>query len=468
MPNFTELEFKPIGGNRDLLLAKDPEILAEGPAGTGKSRAILEKIWIAASKYPGARIGVVRKTRKSITQSVQVTWETKVMPPDWPNYIRWHGQRQEYIWPAVKGYSSRVIILGMNDKERIKSTEFDMIFVNEGTELSVDDYELLLSRLRNGIMPYQQMLVDTNPGAPHHWLNRRASTDAMRRIATRHEDNPSVTPEYLAILDQLTGVRFKRLRQGLWVAAEGMVYEEFDRAKMVVPPARIPNDWRRYISVDFGWSNAFVAQWWAHNTVSNQVVLYREIYHGQRRVEQHAHQMYELSQAENIEAIITDWDAEDRETISAHWHDKQFCGWEAESSPPTILKANKDIESGIQAVKARLAGGGMYFFEDATVEIDPNLKEKGRPTSTIDEFDSYEWDVRQSNILGEITKEHPKKKDDHGMDAMRYFIRFLDNTLYQAQSKMIDNSARMTIGNNPQPKKKMEPHEALSILLSQR
>jgi PBSX family phage terminase large subunit len=467
MSNFNQLTFEPLGGNRDLLLAKEPEILAEGPAGTGKSRAILEKLYILAGKYPGSRLAMVRKTRKSITQSVQVTWEDKVLPPDWRNYIQWHGQKQEYRFPRIQGRQSRVIVLGMNDKERIKSTEFDVIFVNEGTELSVDDYELLLSRMRNGTVPYQQMLIDTNPGAPHHWLNKRASSDAMRRIKTTHEDNPAVTPEYLALLDQLTGVRYKRLRMGVWVAAEGMVYDEWDRDTMVIPPRRLPPNTHRYITVDFGWSNAFVAQWWAHDRQNDTVTMYREIYHGQRRVEQHAHQMYKLSARENIEAIITDWDAEDRETIAAHWHEEQFCGWEAESSPPPLLKANKDIESGIQAVKQRLATSRILFYEDATVEIDPSLKERGRPTSTVEEFDSYEWDVRQSNILGEIHKEVPKKKDDHGMDAMRYFVRFLDNEVHKAQSRLLAGTARMSVNSKPAPVE-IDQFDALTILLSQR
>ncbi|HLS00652.1 MAG TPA: hypothetical protein VK054_01520, partial [Beutenbergiaceae bacterium] len=68
----------------DLLKFKGPEIMLAGPAGTGKSRASLEKIHLCAERYPGMRALIVRKTRVSLTQTGLVTFEDHVLPEGHP------------------------------------------------------------------------------------------------------------------------------------------------------------------------------------------------------------------------------------------------------------------------------------------------------------------------------------------------------------------------------------------------
>ena len=55
------------------------EVLISGPAGTGKSRACLEKIHYLMQKYDGARALIVRKTRASLTESALQTFERWVL-----------------------------------------------------------------------------------------------------------------------------------------------------------------------------------------------------------------------------------------------------------------------------------------------------------------------------------------------------------------------------------------------------
>ena len=43
------------------------------------------------------------------------------------------------------------------------STECDMISRQEATELELADWLALTTRLRNGVMPYQQLIADCNP-----------------------------------------------------------------------------------------------------------------------------------------------------------------------------------------------------------------------------------------------------------------------------------------------------------------
>src|SRR3546814_15273055 len=97
--------------------------------------------------------------------------------------------------------------------------------------------------------------------------------------------------------DLLTGVQRQRLLDGRWVAAEGIIWPEFDPAVHLVDRFDIPDDWTRYWTVDFGYIHPFVAQWWAVDP-DGVLYLYRELVHTKRLVEDHARQM--------LEQVITD------------------------------------------------------------------------------------------------------------------------------------------------------------------
>ena len=66
----------------------------------------------------------------------------------------------------------------------------DTCTVFEAVECSANSLELLLRTLRNGVMPYQQQLLDTNPGPFTHHLNQSCNAGTITRILSRHEDNP--------------------------------------------------------------------------------------------------------------------------------------------------------------------------------------------------------------------------------------------------------------------------------------
>lgn len=447
-------QYKPRGQIKDFLLCKDREVLLEGPAGTGKSRGVLEKLYIIASKYPGVRILVARKTYKSITQSVRVTWEQHVL--EGGISLKLHTLKQQYEFPN----GSVIVLAGLNEPERTKSSEWDIIYVNEATELSEVEYETLLRGLRNNKMPYQQAICDCNPDAPTHWLNLRASRGAMTRFVTKHEDNPvlfddngSLTEfgtQYMAILESLTGVRYDRLRLGKWVAAEGMVYEEWDQESMLVDKFRIPKHWKRWLSIDFGVNNPFVCQWWTHDPDKDILYLYREIYMTGRLVEDHAHQIHEKSSGEHFQAIICDHDLEGRMTLERHiTHTEPDCPGDKVTLWSTT-KANKDYDNAIQLVKMRMKRGGLKIFRDSLVEFDQDLRKFGKPTSTVDELPGYVWDVVQSQRIGERQLDRPMKKNDHGMDAMRYFVNHFDDPTKAALNVLFSAPHKMTVEGQKQ------------------
>lgn len=402
--------YEPFGAARDLFHCRDTEILIEGPAGTGKTRAILEKINACASLYPNARFLICRKTRKSMTESVLVTFEEKVLPE--ASQIKTgpsRSHRDVYKYPN----KAEIVVGGLDHPERLFSTEFDVIAIFEATETTLNDYESLHRALRNGVMPYQQIICDCNPSYPTHWLNQRAGTERMTRLLSRHNENPSLTPEYLKVLSELTGVRRDRLYLGRWTAAEGAVWPNYDPAIHVIDRFEIPESWRRFRVVDFGYTNPFTCQWWAVDG-DGRLYLYREIYYSKRLVEDHTKQILELSGDERYEATLADHDAEDRATMARHG---------IVTSP-----AIKAVSVGIQCVSNRLrvAGDGkarLFLMRDSLVEVDKMLVEAKKPTRLEEEVESYLWEEPRE---GKAEKEEPAKVDDHGCDAMRYMCMHLD------------------------------------------
>jgi phage terminase large subunit len=305
------------------------------------------------------------------------------------------------------------------------STDYDVVYVQEAIELAEHDWEALTTRLRNGAVPIQQIIADTNPDTPTHWLKRRCDGGKAMLLESRHEDNPllwnrstndwtEVGRVYIAELDALTGPRKQRLRFGQWVQAEGIVYDGWDPAVHLIDRFPIPDDWPRFWSVDFGYTNPFVCQWWAQDP-DGRLYLYRQIYRTQRLVEDHAAQMLALAKHEpRPKSIICDHDAEDRATLERHL-----------KMPTTPAK--KDKSPGIQSVASRLkkAGDGkprLFLLRDSLVERDPLMVEQKRPACTEEEFGGYVWDLSNNRKKGE----EPADKDNHGMDALRYLVAAFD------------------------------------------
>jgi phage terminase large subunit len=365
---------------------------------------------------------VVRKTRASLTESALVTFEEKVVPVHHP-ILNGPGRahRQAYRYP-----NGSILVLGGLDKaSRIMSTDYDVIFVQESIELAENDWEALTTRLRNGVVPYQQIIGDTNPDAPTHWLKRRCEYGKTVILESRHEDNPLLWnqekrdwtepgSDYVAKLDALTGPRKQRLRFGQWVQAEGVVYEGWDPAVHLIDRFPIPADWPRYWSVDFGYTNPFVTQWWAEDP-DGRLYLYRQLYMTQRLVEDHAAQILALARNEpRPKRVICDHDAEGRATLERYLK-------------MTTTPAKKNKSPGIQAVASRLKTTGdgkprLFLLRDSLVERDRALLEQKKPVCTEEEFDSYVWDLANNRKKGE----EPVDKDNHGMDALRYLVAQVD------------------------------------------
>jgi len=417
--------YAPHGAARDVFTTAQDEVLLSGPAGTGKSRAALELLNLLALAWPGMRGLVIRKTLTSLGSTALVTWREKVIPEALEaGLVHFYGGSQQEAAAYRYANGSAINLGGMDKSTRVMSSDYDVVYVQEAIELTTDNWEALTTRLRNARTPVQQLLADTNPDKPTHWLNVRCQRGDTRMLHCRHSDNPTlIAPAtgkptlagaaYLAKLAKLTGVRKARLEGGKWVAAEGIIYDGYDPAIHLVDRFEIPADWTRWIVVDFGFTNPFTAQWYAEDG-DGRLWMYREIYHTRRLVEDHARTMLaQMRDGDGVwleprpTAVICDHDAEDRATLERHLG-------------MSTSAAHKTVKDGIQAMQARLrpAGDGkprLYILRDSLVELDPELEEAKKPTCFAEELPGYVWDPAGATAaVPRETKETPLKVDDHG------------------------------------------------------
>ena len=123
-----------------------------------------------------------------------------------------------------------------------------------------------------------------NPDGPYHWFK----TDWIDRCRERNilylhftmDDNLSLSE---AIKERyksgFSGVFYQRYIAGLWVMAEGVIYDMFDNAKHLVKDIKAADKY--YVSCDYGTQNATVFLLWYQDS-SGKWICSREYYYSGR------------------------------------------------------------------------------------------------------------------------------------------------------------------------------------------
>jgi phage terminase large subunit len=407
--------YKPLDWQIKPFLSKSPTLLLTGAAGGGKSRLAAEKVHAYCMKYPRSTWVILRKAREWAGKSiVPFMWNT-VMGQD-PS-IKYNKSDGTFSYPNMSMIYSGGM---MDDKQResIRSIGgdggLDGAWLEEANAFTRIDYEEIIGRVRHTAADWQQIILSTNPDAPTHWIYKDMILGGQADVYySKAVDNPYNSPAYLVNLEKLTGVLRDRLFLGKWVQAEGAIYDEFDPDIHVINRDQCPEFVRRFRVVDFGYSNPFNCQWWGADA-DGRLYLYREIYVTRNLVEDLTPEIIRLSEGEYIEGTIADHDAEDRATMERHGI--------------YTITAIKDVSPGIQSVKARMKIQAdkkprIFFVRNSLVNIDPLLESEKKPICTIDEIPGYAWSKTQD---GKPNKEQPVKINDHGCDAMRYLVYYID------------------------------------------
>lgn len=262
-------------------------------------------------------------------------------------------------------------------------------YINEASLAKKEVFAEIVSRCSG---TGARILGDTNPDNPEHWLKKDYIDNPSKNIKSFHfelDDNTFLTDRYRNNIKESTpsGMFYDRDIKGLWVSAEGVVYQDFDASKHYIQSKDLPPLSTHYCGVDWGYEH------WG------SIVVIGETETGEAYlVEEHAKQHEEIDYWVDIAKGI-------RERYGSrvpfycdsarpeHVYRFQREGFKA-------FNADKSRLSGVEAVAKRFKTDKFFICRDKTKRFP-------------EEIYQYIWDKKK----GEPIKEH-----DDVLDAVRYAI----------------------------------------------
>ena len=251
-----------------------------GARGGGKSWCVRTKAKILAAKYPGIKICIVRKTYPELKAN-HIKPLTKEIQKE---MARYNDSKKEFRF--VNG--SEIIFRYLDtdkDLDRFQGTEFDILFLDEATQFSEDQYKMLIACVR-GVNDFpKRVYITCNPGGVGHQWVKRLFIDRIYNTGEEPEeysfiqagvrDNKALMemqPDYIKQLEALPPKIREAWLNGSWDVYMGQFFEDFynfpdhyaDRVGThVIDPFEIPDGWKIYRSFDWGYNKPFSCGWWA-------------------------------------------------------------------------------------------------------------------------------------------------------------------------------------------------------------
>lgn len=296
--------------------------------------------------------------------------------------LDYHVNRTELMFTNDIG--SEITLKGLDDPEKIKSAEFNHIFAEEATELSLNDYRQLDLRLRRKTRTVNRIFLSCNPISALHWIKVELEDKPTKDVEFNYStwrDNPFLPRVYI---DRLEGLIDKDLNYyniyalGKWGILANLIYSGF---KVVDIPER--SDEVTY-GLDFGFNNpsCLVKLYWKGEKFISQELLYKS----------------GLTNTMLIDEI--------KELIPVGHRQKYMY---ADSAEPDRIeefyKAGFNVQPATKSVK-----DGIDYIKQHSLGITSDS------VNGIKEKQTYEYkEDKNGNVLDE-----PVKFNDHFNDAERY------------------------------------------------
>jgi len=274
------------------LLADTKHIGFGGSRGGGKSWSIRTKAKLLAVEYPGIKILIVRRTYKELTNN-----HINFLVSELKGVARYNKTDKIFTF-----YNGSTITFGYcnadNDVLQYQGAEYDIIFLDEATQLKEEWIKKITACLR-GVNEFPKRIYYTmNPGGESHAYIKRLFIDRkyekgevpeeytfIKSLVTDNMALMESQPDYIKQLEALPPKLRKAWLEGRWDIFEGAYFEEFrvepdeiecekhgitaeqaleeHRWTHVVEPFDIPKDWKIYRSYDFGYGKPHSFGYWA-------------------------------------------------------------------------------------------------------------------------------------------------------------------------------------------------------------
>ena len=230
-----------------------------GARGGGKSWALRRKLTAMCLRYAGLRCLLIRRTIPELRTNHVIPFLR-----EYDGVISYSENQRAMLFPN----GSR-IELGYcaSDKDalRYQGQEYDVIAIDEATQLSEFRFSILKACLRGSNHFPRRMYLTCNPGGiGHSWVKRLFVDRSFccgedpreyKFIPARVFDNPNLTdadPQYVHSLESLPPRLKEAWLYGKWDVFDGQFFPEFDSATHICSPRVIPKNLRKFIAMDYG------------------------------------------------------------------------------------------------------------------------------------------------------------------------------------------------------------------------
>lgn len=267
----------PNAKQRLFLQARAKHIGFGGARGGGKSWAVRTKAKLLAMRYPGIRILIVRRTYPELINNHVSILRAELM--DIATY-----SDKDKVLKFRNGSTIHFTYCAKDaDLDRLQGVEYDVIFLDEATQLSEYQMKSITACLR-GVNAFPKRVYYTcNPGGQGHQYIKRIFIDKRYEDGENPEDYVFIQslvqdnlalmqsqPDYIKQLEALPPKLRDAWLYGSWDVYEGQFFEEFaDRPEHyldrqythVIEPFEIPDSWTIYRCFDWGYNHPFACEW---------------------------------------------------------------------------------------------------------------------------------------------------------------------------------------------------------------
>lgn len=230
-----------------------------GARGGGKSWALRRKLVALCLRYPGIRCLLIRRSYAELKSN-----HVRPLLQEYGEMISYRESEKCLYFPNESTIALGYCASG-KDVLRYQGQEYDIIAIDEATQLSEYQFSIFKACLRGtGDCP-RRMYLTCNPGGiGHAWVKRlfvdrkfheEENPDDYRFIPAQVYDNPALMkadPSYVKQLESLP----KKLRDawllGRWDVFEGQFFPEFHYDVHVCERSQIPHPLRLFAAMDYG------------------------------------------------------------------------------------------------------------------------------------------------------------------------------------------------------------------------
>lgn len=260
------------------------DVVYGGARGGGKTDANLGDWALHAKRYGRHAKGLfVRRKRVDLEPTIE-----RARQIFQPLGAQWHEQKSRFIWPSGATIYFRYLDRD-EDADHYQGHDYTRVYVEELTQfVSPKPVNKLKATLRSAAGVPCKFRASCNPGGPGHtWVKARYIDNGAWNIVTEDFANPftgevmklsrvfiparltdnallmRVDPLYVAKLQQAGSKELVRAwLEGDWDIVEGAFFDTWS-AKNIIRPFKVPAEWTRFRSFDWGFAAPFSVGWWA-------------------------------------------------------------------------------------------------------------------------------------------------------------------------------------------------------------